>query len=160
MIRNVKPEDTKAIACIYNEYVMNGTATFETEAVTEVEMGTRIAGISRYFPYLVYETDEGIAGYCYAHQWKERAAYRFTLEVAVYLSPGYTGKGVGKQLMLKLIEETRRNGYHSLIACITEGNDASKALYASLGFKQSSYFGEVGYKFGQWLGIADYQLIL
>ena len=65
-----------------------------------------------------------------------------------------------KELMLHLIEECRRYGLHALIACITEGNEASYALHEKLGFEKVSYFREVGRKFGKWLGIVDYELIL
>jgi len=105
MIRPVELKDAKAITGIYNEYVVNSVATFETEEVSEDEMSARISEISSHFPYLVYEVDGKIAGYCYAHAWKERAAYKYTLETTVYLSPEYSGKGIGKQLMIRLIEE-------------------------------------------------------
>lgn len=63
-------------------------------------------------------------------------------------------------LMEKLIRECRKDGYHALIACITEDNDASCALYSKLGFRQVSYFPEVGLKFGRLLGVKDYELLL
>lgn len=101
-----------------------------------------------------------IAGYCYAHAWKERAAYRHTLETTVYLASEYQGKGIGKQLMQTLINECRHRGYHALIACITEGNEASNSLHQKLGFKQVSHFEKVGLKFDRWLDVFDYELIL
>ena len=63
-------------------------------------MLSRIVQISSKYPYLVYETDCIVVGYCYAHAWKERAAYRYTAETTVYLSPAYTGRGIGTLLML------------------------------------------------------------
>ena len=92
MIRQVELQDAKAITNIYNEYVLHSVATFDTEPVQEEEMRARIAEISSRFPYFVYEEDKEITGYCYAHTWKERSAYRYTLETTVYLSPGHTGK--------------------------------------------------------------------
>ena len=80
--------------------------------------------------------------------WKERAAYRHTLETTVYLAPGYEGKGIGRELMERLIEECRRDGYRALIACVTEGNVVSDALHLRLGFKKVSHFKKVGLKFG------------
>ena len=160
MIRKVDLQDTKAITGIYNEYVVNSVATFETEPLTEEEMQSRIARLSVQFPYFVYETDGEVIGYCYAHPWKEKAAYKYTLETTVYLSPEKVGKGVGKMLMLRLIDECRTAGYHVLIACITEGNEASFALHSKLGYKQVSHFEKVGLKFDRWLGVVDYELIL
>ena len=119
MIRNVSLRDAKAIVDIYNEYVVNSVATFETEPLRVEEMEGRIAGISASYPYLVYVDQDEVVGYCYAHTWKEKAAYKYTLETTVYLSPRYKGKGIGRQLMERLIEECRAGGYHALIACIT-----------------------------------------
>lgn len=161
MIRKAELSDAGAIAGIYNRYIANSTATFETEPLTEEEMRERIASVYGHFPYFVYETQENrIAGYCYAHRWKEKAAYGRTLEATVYLAQEYTGKGIGRMLMEKLIRECRKDGYHALIACITEDNDASCALYSKLGFRQVSHFPEVGLKFGRLLGVKDYELLL
>jgi len=160
MIRQVELQDAKAITNIYNEYVLHSVATFDTEPVQEEEMRARIAEISSRFPYFVYEEDKEITGYCYAHTWKEKAAYKYTLETTVYLSPRYKGKGIGRQLMERLIEECRAGGYHALIACITEGNEASYSLHEKLGFRKVSHFEKVGLKFGRWLDVVDYELII
>ena len=140
MIRRVELQDAKAITTIYNEYVGHSVATFETEPLREEDMRNRIAGIAVRFPYFVYEEEGKVVGYCYAHLWKERAAYRHTLETTVYLAPGYEGKGIGRELMERLIEECRRDGYRALIACVTEGNVVSDALpvsYTHLSFDAS-----------------------
>ena len=76
MIRRVELQDAKAITTIYNEYVGHSVATFETEPLREEDMRNRIAGIAVRFPYFVYEEEGKVVGYCYAHLWKERAAYR------------------------------------------------------------------------------------
>ena len=160
MIRNVSSRDAKAIVDIYNEYVVNSVATFETEPLRVEEMEGRIAGISASYPYLVYVDHDEVVGYCYAHAWKEKAAYKYTLETTVYLSPGYKGKGIGRQLMERLIEECRAGGYHALIAGFTEGNEASCSLHEKLGFRKVSHFEKVGLKFGRWLDVVDYELII
>ena len=98
MIRDVKPQDATAITKIYNEYITNSIISFETEPLTEEDMLSRIVQISSKYPYFVYETDGIVVGYCYAHAWKERAAYRYTAETTVYLSPAYTGRGIGTLL--------------------------------------------------------------
>lgn len=160
MIRRVELQDAKAITTIYNEYVEHSVVTFETEPLREEDMRIRIAGIAARFPYFVYEEEGKVLGYCYAHPWKERAAYRHTLETTVYLAPGYVGRGIGRRLMERLIEECRRDGYHALVACVTEGNAASDVLHLRLGFKKVSHFESVGLKFGRWLGVIDYELLL
>ncbi len=160
MIRPVKLEDAASITAIYNKYIKETTATFELEPVDETEMKERIRLINRHYPYLVYEYNNEVIGYCYAHTWKEKAAYIRTAETTVYLHPSYTRKGIGYALMEALIKACKETGIHTLIACITEGNEASISMHKKLGFKQVSGFQEVGYKFGQWLGITDYELIL
>lgn len=160
MIRFVALSDAKAITDIYNKYIEHSTVTFETDVVSEVRMLHRIQEISSHFPYLVYEECGRVRGYCYAHAWKEREAYRNTLETTVYLAPGCQGKGIGRLLMEALIGECRRRGYHALVACITADNEASCALHEKLGFEQVSRFKEVGMKFGKWLDVVDYELLL
>lgn len=160
MIRRMELRDAGAVAAIYNEYVEHSVATFDTEPVREGDMRFRIFDLASCFPCFVYEEEGEIAGYCYAHPWKERTAYRYTLETTVYVARGREGKGIGGALMRKLIEECRRDGYHALIACITEGNAASDALHVKLGFRRVSHFKEVGLKFGRWLDVADYELLL
>ena len=160
MIRAVTLQDTSAITAIYNEYIAHSTSTFDIEPVSEEEMQKRISEISARYPYFVYETDGEIVGYCYAHPWKEREAYNRTHETTVYLSPAHTGKGLGRLLTQRLIDECRRRGIHVLIACITSENTASCAFHEALGFRKASSFEEVGMKFGRWLGVTDYQLIL
>lgn len=159
-IRKVTPDDAAAIAEIYNRYITDTTISFETSPLTARQMAARIAEISSECPYLVAETNGEISGYCYAHPWKERAAYSATLETTVYLRPDDAGKGIGRMLMNRLIEECRIRGVHALIACITADNAASCAFHEQLGFTRSSEFKEVGRKFDKWLDVVDYQLIL
>lgn len=112
------------------------------------------------YPYLVGEADGRVVGYCYAHPWKERPAYGHTLETTIYLSPGYTGRGLGRQLMLRLIDDCRALPHcRALIACITAENRASCVLHCRLGFEQVSCFRSVGHKFGRWLDVVDYELL-
>ncbi len=160
MIRNVRPEDAAAIAAIYNEYITGSVISFETEPLTEAGMAARIGRLAAGFPYLVYETDGVVAGFCYAHPWKERAAYGHTLETTVYLAAGHTGRGVGTQLMLRLVDECRRRGYHALVACVTAENAPSIALHEKLGFRRVAEHHEVGHQFGRWLGVVDNELLI
>lgn len=160
MIRTVKPEDAAAIAAIYNEYVLHTTISFETEAVSEDEMRERIMRFSADYPYIVEESDGVVRGYCYAHPWKDRAAYCRSWESTIYLHPDCTGRGIGKRLMQELIARCRAAGCHSLIACITGENNTSCTFHRQLGFCGVSRFREVGFKFGRYLDVVDYQLIL
>ena len=159
-IRPATPADVPGITRIYNEYVLHSTASFETEPVTEQEMLRRMQAIVPALPYLVCEAGGELAGYCYAHPWKERAAYAHTLETTIYLSPTHTGQGLGRMLMERLMTECRAlPGCHALIACITAENRASRTLHRRLGFQQVSHFQAVGRKFGRCLDVEDYEYL-
>ena len=154
-------EHAEAVAKIYNYYIENSTATFETSAISAEQMRGRIAEISAEFPYIVGVENGVVAGYAYAHRWKEREAYRRTLETAVYLDPQFCGRGMGGLLLGRLVEECAKiPDAHALIACITAENSASLRLHEKFGFERVSEFGEVGYKFGRFLGVIDLELIL
>ncbi len=160
-IRPVRPsEDAPDITAIYNRYITRTTITFETEPLSEASMQGRIEAISSEFPYFVYEYDGAVVGYCYAHLWKERAAYSKTLETTVYLAPEACGKGFGSELVHRLVEACRERGFHTLIACITAENSHSVAFHEALGFRKVSHFRQVGRKFGRWLDVVDLELLL
>ena len=160
MIRDVRMRDAEAIVRIYNHYVLNSTASFETEPLTEERMRERIADIGGRFPYIVCEHEGAVAGYCYAHEWKDRAAYDGVLETTVYVDRDFTGRGIGESLMRELIERCRAAGCRALVACITAENAASRRLHSRLGFSQVSRFKSAGLKFGRLLDVTDYQLML
>lgn len=160
MIREVCPDDAAQIAGIYNHYILETTISFETQPLSAEDMRIRIEEISSYFPYFVAENNGKLTGYCYAHPWKERAAYCKTLETTIYLASEAKGRGLGTRLMTQLIKECRNRGYHALIACITAENEESCQFHERLGFKKVSHFEQVGQKFGRWLDVADYELML
>lgn len=160
MVRKVELRDAKAITAIYNEYVLNSVISFDMRPVEEKEMEERIVSISAHHPYFVYEDEGEIAGFCYAHPWKDKEAYRYTMETTIYLSPNYLRKGIGTLLMERLIESCRVSGDHALIACITDGNEGSVTFHEKLGFKKVSHFKKVGQKFDRWLDVVDYELLL
>lgn len=160
IIRRVAAEDAAGIANIYNVYVTRSTASFEVEPVGVDSMRQRVEQISAHYPYWVYETGGRVVGYCYAHEWKERPAYRCTYETTVYVAEDYVGRGIGRQLMERLIDSCRLCECRVLIACITAENEASIAMHRKLGFEPVSRFREVGRKFGRWLDVVDCELLL
>lgn len=159
-IRQVELTDVPQITSLYNWYIVNGVESFETEPLGEDEMRRRVEGISGRFPYYVAVEEGRVAGYCYAHPWKERAAYSNTLETTIYLHPDFKGRGTGTALMARLVADCRRMGFKALIACITGENEASIAFHRKLGFEQASLFRSVGYKHGRWLDVVDMELLL
>lgn len=160
MIRPMTLNDVGEIASIYAHYVNNTVITFDTEVPSEAEMARRLTPIIEHDPAWVCEEDGKIVGYCYAHEWKVKKAYSTTAETTIYLHPDYPGKGYGKLLMNRLIDDCRNRSFHALIACITIPNEPSVRLHEKLGFEQVSCFREVGRKFDRWLDVADYELIL
>ena len=160
MIRKVKPEDAHDIALIYNFYIENSTISFETNPVSTEEMANRITYISEKYPYFVYVDSGKIVGYCYATQWKKRAAYSKTVESTIYIVKDSQRQGIGSILMNRLINELRENSFHAIVACITIPNPSSVRLHERLGFRQASEFKEVGCKFGEWLDVGDWEMLL
>ncbi len=160
MIREVTPDDAAAVAAIYNPFVTDTAITFETEPVSVPEMRSRIEELSACYPYYVYEDGGEVLGYCYLHPWKPRAAYSRTWEVTIYLSPRAQGRGVGTEMLRRLIADARSQGVIALIACITQGNEHSIGFHKHLGFRQVSLFEKVGYKFGKMLDVVDLELVL
>lgn len=160
IIRKVNAGDAAEIAAIYNKYVTDTTITFEVDTLTDDEMLCRIEEISSHFPYYVCEAEGHVVGFCYAHLWKDRAAYSRTLETTIYLSPNCLHHGIGTRLMQKLISDCRELGFSALIACITYGNEASIQMHRALGFEQVSHFRRVGMKLGKMLDVVDFEFLL
>lgn len=160
MIRPVRSEDAGAIAGIYNHYIEDSVITFEEDPVSPAEMEGRIRNISSRFPYLVWEEEGNIAGYAYAGLWHERSAYRFTVTDSIYLKEEYQGKGIGDKLFSSLLDGLRAQGFHSVLALITLPNEASTGLHKKYGFQDIGCFKESGWKFGRWLDVGFWQLLL
>ena len=160
MIRAATDKDGAEIAGIYNFHIENGAATLYTEPFSAEKLRAVIGETSKKFPFLVCELGGKTAGFCYAHLWKERPAYKDTWEHAIYVSPENGGKGIGGALLKSLIDECRTRNFHALVARITEGNAASAALHKKFGFQRASRFIEVAMKFGRRLNAEDWELIL
>jgi L-amino acid N-acyltransferase YncA len=160
MLRNVRPDDAPAISDIYNHYVRNSPATFEEVPVSSDEMRKRILETSRAYPWIVSEEDGKLLGYCYGRKWRERAAYRHSVEVSTYLDPSAVGKGRGSALLDAILVELCRRGFHCVMGGISLPNDASVALLQKFGLRQVAHFKEVGYKFDRWIDVGYWQLLL
>jgi L-amino acid N-acyltransferase YncA len=108
MIRQAQSNDSPHIADIYNHYIVNSPATFEEKTVTAAEIRLRIEETeSNHLPYFVAESDGEVVGYAFASKWNGRCAYKFSVEVTVYLSPESTGRGYGTSLYETLLAELR-----------------------------------------------------
>jgi len=160
MIRPCTAADTRRICDIYNHYIRETVITFEESPIDEAEMARRIESVVPQLPWLVFETDGAIAGYAYAAPWKARAAYRHSVESSIYLAPPFIGQGLGLKLYAALIDELRRRGLHCVIGGAALPNPGSVALHEKLGFTKVAEFSQVGFKFGRWIDVAYWELLL
>jgi L-amino acid N-acyltransferase YncA len=154
-IRPAVAEDLPHIREIYNHYVMNSTVTFDEKPITLTELRRKFAKVTKLnMPFIVAESPRGlILGYAYVYPWKEKAAYRYTVENSIYLGPASTGKGLGKVLLKELMDRSKAAGIKEIIAVIADkGADASIQMHKNFGFKEVGHMGRVGFKFGRWLG--------
>jgi len=162
MIRDVKPADAKPIASIYNHYVLNTAVTFEEAEINTAEVQSRINEASdQSLPYIVFEDRSGcVIGYAYASKWNGRCAYRYSVEVSVYLHPNNTGHGAGTELYTELFNRLKDLGYHAVIGGISLPNPASIALHEKFGMTKVAQFNEIGFKFGKWVDVGYWQGLL
>ena len=160
-VRAISDTDAEPVTRIYNHYITNTIVTFETEPVDSADMLNRIHETSDAgLPWIVAETGAGVAGFAYASRWKGRCAYRFSVESTIYLDAEQTGRGLGKRLYSRLIDEIRAMSMHSVIGGISLPNDASVRLHEKLGFKKIGQFEQVGHKFDRWIDVGYWQLLL
>lgn len=156
LIRAAEAADLAAIRDVYRHFVLNSTVTFDERPKTLSQWRRTLRETSELrLPFLVAVSATGtLLGYALAQPWKQRSAYRYTVESSVYLAPAAAGKGLGRALMEALIEATRERGVREMIAVIADrGADASIALHERLGFEEIGRMGGVGVKFGRELGI-------
>lgn len=159
-IRHAQMVDVDAIVDIYNEAVGSTTATFDTEPQTKDERLRWLESHDERHPVMVAELDSQVVGWAALTKWSARPAYDHTVESSFYVGERFRGRGVGRALKLRLIEEARSLGHHTIIARVAEGNAASIHLNESTGFQRIGTMKEVGLKFGQRLDVHLMQLML
>lgn len=149
-VRLVKKEDIKAILNIYAYYVENTSITFECEVPTIEVFEKRVVSTSAFFPYLVLEDEDGVAGYCYASFYRVREAYRYSCELSIYVDVNKRGKGFGNILYERLEKILKVQGFQNIYACITYPNVDSERFHQKHGFVRNAHFHKCGYKFDRW----------
>ncbi len=153
-IRRAVLEDLPAITDIYNEAILNTTATFDTTPKTDEEQRIWFEHHGEQYPVLVAENEYGqVIGWASISAWSDRCAYSETGEVSVYVAAPERGKGIGRQLLTALDQTARDLKYHVLLARIAEGNPASIRLHESVGFEPVGVMKEVGMKFDRRLDV-------
>lgn len=153
LIRDAAPADFPSIQRIYAHHVLHGVGSFEEEPPALETMRERFDLVtSRGLPWLVAELDGDVAGYSYANLYRERSAYRFTLEDAVYVAPTHARSGIGRALLGDVLKRAQAGGFQQMIAVIGDShNYGSIGLHAALGFRRVGVLQAVGFKFGRWI---------
>lgn len=161
-LRDTVDADLPAITAIYADEVLHGTATFELDPPDEAEMASRLAGVRKLdLPWLTAETDGQLLGYAYLSPFRLRPAYRYCVELSVYIAPEARGRGVGRMLMEALIARARALGLRHLIGAIGDSaNAGSIALHKAAGFREAGVWRETGWKFERWIDVVLMQLDL
>ncbi|MFH1304314.1 MAG: N-acetyltransferase family protein [Planctomycetota bacterium] len=159
-IRPAELSDLDAITEIYNEAILTTTATFDLEPKTREERLEWFESHDARFPILVAECEGRVVGWACLSRWRPRRAYDATAETSFYVKEDQRGKGIGRQLKQAIIEEARRLKFHTLIAGVAEGSQASLHLNQSFGFEVVGTFKEVGNKFGKLLDVTYLQKFL
>ena len=161
-IRPAARDDLPGILEIYNDAVLNTTATYDYEPRTLEHRSSWFEDHEKnHHPVFVAEDDQGrIVGWSALNRYHDRIGYQFTRENSIYVAADQRGKGVGKLLMRPLVETARQQGLHAILAGIDAANEASLRLHASFGFVQVAHFKQVGFKFGRWLDVVYMELLL
>ncbi|MGA8303401.1 MAG: N-acetyltransferase family protein [Thermoplasmata archaeon] len=158
-VRTAGESDATSIAAIYNDAVAATVATFDTEPRTlDDQRGWLREHAPPYF-VLVARREGEVIGWASVSRWSERRAYAGTAEVSVYVDARHRGAGVGRTLLLRLVADGRRSGFHTLLARVADGNAVSLHLHEALGFQQIGVMREVGRKFGRLIDVHLLQLI-
>lgn len=159
-IRVADINDLEDITEIYNYAILKTNATFDTESKTVGEMRKWFEEHDERNTIIVAELDEEIVGWAALSKYDKKPAYSRTAEISLYVKQEFQGKGIGKQLIKRIIEEGKKAGLHAIVARITKGNKISVHLHKEFGFKKVGVLKDVGFKFGKYLDVYIMEKIL
>lgn len=154
-IRAAVRSDMPHVREIYNYYVTNSVVTFDEKRWSNAQWLEKFDYLHKLdLPFLVAESPTGqVLGYGLVSPWTGKSGFRYTVENSIYLGQAATGKGLGKALLVALIDECEKRGIREMVAVISDkGAEGSVALHERLGFVEVGRMGRVGFKFGRWLG--------
>jgi L-amino acid N-acyltransferase YncA len=159
-VRLARVADAEAIRTIYNVEVTTSTVTFDLEPRSLAVQRDWLAARSGAHSAVVAEVEGAVAGFASLSPWKDRPAYRTSVEDSVYVHRDHQGEGIGRLLLGRLLEVANASGFHAVFGRIVGGHEASIGLHRALGFDVIGVEKEVGRKFGRWLDVAVMQLVL
>lgn len=153
LVRAGEPRDLDAVAEIYAHYVRHSVVTFEQQPPARTDWAHRFTTCEeRGWPFLVASSGAEVLGYAYVSPWRDRPAYRHTVENSVYVRAGSGGRGIGRLLLTALLTECRAAGLREVIAVIVDSGDpASISLHRRCGFAEVGRLVGVGHKHGRTL---------
>ncbi len=154
-LRAAEEKDCIAICEIYNFYIQNSVVTFDEQNMEISQWEEKLGYLNKQkLPFVVAETDNGeILGFAYVAPWRQKSAYRTTVEDSIYLRAAATGKRVGTKLLEELLSLSKQAGVKEVVAVISDsGAESSVRLHEQFGFKKQGHLGKVGFKFDRWLG--------
>ena len=155
VIRKATPEDLPAMVEIYNYYIQNSVVTFDMDVMALADWAEKFRWINELgLPFIVAQSPSGqVIGFAYVAPWRQKAAFKRTVEDSIYLRPAAIGKRVGTRLLQELLDQAKAAGVKEVVAVISDkGAESSIALHERFGFKHQGHLGKVGFKFGRWLG--------
>lgn len=156
-VRQAVEQDAAAVTRVYAPYVEQTAVSFEETAPTEDEMAARIKKARSRWQWLVAEQNGAVVGYAYGSQHRERAAYRWSVEVSAYVDRHHHRQGIGRALYESLLADLTEKGFCNAFAGITLPNEPSVQLHAAMGFLPIGTFRSIGWKFGRWHDVAWFQ---
>ncbi len=159
-IRLVTVGDAGQVLEIYGPFCAGSPVSFETEVPSIEEIGQRIASTLDFFPWLVSAEGSRVVGYAYASRHRERAAYRWSADVSVYVREDARGQGIGRALYTSLFAVLRLQNVYNILAGITLPNPASVALHEAMGLRPIGLYEGIGFKCGKWHDVGWWQLEL
>lgn len=160
IIRSATIEDAPSVLKIYRPYVDGSVVSFEYQAPSVVEVEKRISTCLEKYPWLIAELEGEVVGYAYASEFRSREAYRWIPEVSVYVAKEAKGRGIAKQLYLRLFEQLREMKMVAVYAGMTTPNPETERFHEKMGFKFTAKFEKIGFKNDQWHDVTFVRLEL
>jgi len=154
-LRPAELNDCFAICEIYNFYIQNSVVTFDEQTMALKQWEEKLEYLNKQkLPFIVAETESGeILGFAYVAPWRQKSAYRTTVEDSIYLRAAATRKRIGTKLLEELLALSKQAGVKEVVAVISDsGAESSVRLHEQFGFKKQGHLAKVGFKFDRWLG--------
>ncbi|PJF09025.1 GNAT family N-acetyltransferase [Pseudorhodobacter sp. MZDSW-24AT] len=160
MIRAASAADAEAVAAIWNHYIRDTVATFNSAEKSVAEVAATLAARQVQRCFLVAEGAGGVLGFATYDQFRGGVGYAHSMEHTVLLAPGAQGRGVGRALMAAVEAHATKAGAHVMVAGVTAENAAGQAFHGRLGYHEVGRMPQVGRKFGRWMDLVLMQKIL